>query len=146
MTLTDPNELKIYTDGGARGNPGPAAIGVVVYHGEQLITTLSEYIGITTNNEAEYKAVIAACKWLEQSEIKPTKIEFFLDSELVVRQLTGVYKISKPHLQALAVQVNQALAAIPAVTFTHVPRVQNKEADALVNQALDQTAQSQNTQ
>jgi ribonuclease HI len=127
--------LEIYTDGGARGNPGPAGIGV---HAQPLFQ-LSEYIGETTNNVAEYTAAIRALEYLVNENIQVDNINFFLDSELVVKQIKGEYKVKQPHLSTLCLKVHQLLRQIPSskISFRHVPRTQNKIADSLANQALD---------
>ena len=154
---TDKETIIIYTDGGSRGNPGPAAIGVVIYDGDKhLLKSYGKTIGIATNNEAEYGAVIFA---LEKSralfgkeKIKEMQCEVRMDSELIVRQLNGHYKIEQERLFPLFVKLwNLRIDFGPSprqsglrpreggsLTFTHVPRERNREADRLVNQALDQ--------
>lgn len=133
---------KIFCDGGARGNPGPAAIGFVAK--DELGHTLVRFrqtIGTATNNVAEYQAVIAALDWLSQNPqfILPSRpITFVLDSVLVANQLQGNYKIKEPHLKVLAEKTSVLKKTIPTpIIFTSVPRSLNTEADALVNQALD---------
>ncbi|MCK4540398.1 ribonuclease HI family protein [Candidatus Parcubacteria bacterium] len=129
-------KIKIYTDGGARGNPGPAGIGVVVYdEKDDIIDTKSEYIGETTNNQAEYKAVIAAFELIGNYEVN--EINFFLDSELVVKQLNREYKVKNKGLSPLFVKVYNSILKYKKVTFTHVRREFNKEADKLANIAMD---------
>jgi ribonuclease HI len=126
----------IYTDGGARGNPGPAAIGAVIKDGKgELIAEISEYIGETTNNQAEYRAVIAAIE--KAKELGAEELEFFLDSELVVKQLNREYKVRDKDLAPLFVKIYNAMMGFKKVTFKHVRREMNKEADKLVNEALD---------
>lgn len=126
----------IYTDGGARGNPGPAGIGAVIKNGEgENIAEISEYIGETTNNQAEYRAVIAGIK--KAQELKAEELEFFLDSELVVKQLNREYKVKNKDLAPLFVQIYNATLSFKKVTFTHVRREFNKEADKLANIAMD---------
>lgn len=130
------NKLVIYTDGGARGNPGPAAIGVVVYgKGEKPLKQVSQYIGETTNNQAEYKALIRGLT--EAQTLGATELECFLDSELVVKQLTGKYKIKETGLSALAIDALRLTNKFLKVEFKHVPREKNSLADSLVNEALD---------
>ncbi|PWB38964.1 MAG: ribonuclease H [Parcubacteria group bacterium] len=126
---------RLFSDGGARGNPGPAAIGAVLYNGTKTIGTVSEYIGETTNNQAEYKAVIAGLKLALENKI--TELHCFLDSELVVEQLNRNYKVKDKELAKLFVQVWNLSQSFKKVTFQHVRREQNKFADKLVNQALD---------
>jgi ribonuclease HI len=130
------NKLIIYTDGGARGNPGPAAIGAVIKDEKgELLAEISEYIGETTNNQAEYKAVIAAIE--KAKKLGALELEFFLDSELVVKQLNREYKVRDKDLAPLFVKIYNAMMGFKKVTFKHVRREMNKEADKLVNDALD---------
>lgn len=129
--------IKIFTDGGARGNPGPSGIGVVIYDiNDNLIKQKSEFIGHATNNQAEYKAVIAAFELLGQD--KPSEINFFLDSELVVKQLKGEYKVKNKDLAPLFLKIHNNIVLHKKVTFKHIPRELNKEADKLANIAMDQ--------
>ncbi|MBI4119633.1 MAG: ribonuclease HI family protein [Parcubacteria group bacterium] len=136
-TLFGEGKLIIYTDGGARGNPGPAAIGVVVGSKQY-----GEYIGETTNNVAEYKAVIFAFKKAKQlmgkTKAKAAEVEVRMDSELVVRQMTGKYKIMDKNLQLLFVEIWNLRLDFKKVDFIHIPREQNKIADKMVNKALDE--------
>lgn len=137
-------KLTINCDGGARGNPGPAAIGVHATVSSQPLFSLSEYIGETTNNVAEYTAVIRALEYLVANQIKADTIDFILDSELVVKQIKGQYKVKQPHLQKLHLSLRQLLHHLTTfqlsrqITFTHVKRELNQEPDRLANQALDQ--------
>ena len=129
-------KLIIYTDGGARGNPGPAGIGAVLKNeAGEIVAEISEYLGVATNNQAEYKAVVAAIK--KAKELGATELDFFLDSELVVKQLNREYKVKNHDLATLFVQVYNAVLGFKKVTFKHVRRELNKEADRLVNKALD---------
>ena len=130
---------RIHTDGAARGNPGPAAIGIVVQdEGGRVVYEASRSIGTKTNNEAEYLALIAALEYLLESRI--TEADFFLDSELVVKQLTGVYRVKEPRMQSLHARVTMLLNAVPKHSFQHVRRADNARADALANEALDAEA------
>ncbi len=135
-TLFSNSKLIIYTDGGSRGNPGKAAIGVVVGEKEY-----SEYIGIKTNNQAEYMALVFAFKKTRQllgkDKSKKTELEVRMDSELIVRQLNGQYKILDTELQPFFLEVWNLRLDFKSVIFVHIPREQNKKADALVNYALD---------
>jgi len=128
--------LIVHTDGGARGNPGPAGIGVYVTdESGQVVMEHSRYIGETTNNQAEYTAVIDAlehCKTLGADEV-----DFFLDSELVVRQLNRQYKVRDADLAPLFLRVWNLSIGFRKASFTHVRREFNKNADRLVNQAID---------
>jgi probable phosphoglycerate mutase len=135
--------IVIHTDGGARGNPGPSGIGVTIADADGvLLVELSEYIGVGTNNVAEYTAVKYALTHLQTLFPKPQDIElnFFLDSQLVERQLTGVYKIKEPTLQMLAMQVKTLYTPFGKTTFTYIPREKNKDADRLANEAMDKNS------
>jgi ribonuclease HI len=129
-------KLVLHVDGGARGNPGPAAIGVVVSEpGGRVVDELAERIGVATNNVAEYRAVLRA---LERArELHATEVEIVGDSELVARQLSGAYKVKHPVLKPLYEQAVAALRGFEAWTVRNVPRAENARADALVNAALD---------
>jgi len=129
-------KLRLHVDGGARGNPGPAAIGVVIADArDEVIAELAERIGVATNNVAEYRAVLRA---LERArELGATEVEVVGDSELVARQLAGVYKVKHPALKPLYEQATAALRGFESWSVRSVPRDQNADADALVNAALD---------
>lgn len=130
------NKLIIYTDGGARGNPGPAGIGAVLKDEKgEIIDEVSEYIGETTNNQAEYRAVIAAIE--KAKKFGAAELDFFLDSELVVKQLNREYKVRDKDLAPLFMKIYNAMMGFKKVTFKHVRREFNAEADRLVNIALD---------
>ena len=129
-------KIIIYTDGGARGNPGASAIGAVI--GSK---GYAEFIGEGTNNEAEYKAVIFALKkakaLLGKEKIKQTEVKLHSDSELLIRQLNGEYKIMEPRIQQLFIEVWNLKIDFGKIQFTLIPREKNKEADKLVNEVLD---------
>lgn len=128
-------KLFLYTDGGSRNNPGQAAIGVVLMDNENVLEKFGKKIGIATNNEAEYAALIAG---LEVSvKYHPEELVCFMDSELVVKQLTGVYRIKDPKMQKLAVKAKSLEKNISKIQFKYIPRKQNSVADSLVNFALD---------
>ncbi len=131
------NKVVVYTDGGARGNPGPSGIGAVITdEAGLLLAEVSEYIGEATNNQAEYKAVVAA---LEKAKaLGAVEVNLFADSELVVKQLNREYKVKHPDLAPLYIKVYNLSQAFKKITFTHVRREFNKEADALVNKAIDE--------
>lgn len=133
--------LKIFCDGASRGNPGPAAAAFVVYdQGDHLLYQSSQYLGKQTNNFAEYTAVLLAHSWLlHDQSFHPGQVDFFLDSELVVKQLTGLYKIKNPPLLLIARKIF-ALSSSHSfpVTYRHVIRKNNSQADALANHAIDQ--------
>ncbi len=128
--------LILNTDGAARGNPGPAAIGVVVtdLHG-QVVQELGHAIGVATNNEAEYRALLRALECAEQHGAQAIIVQ--TDSELMARQLQGVYRLRAANLRPLFERAQRAIARFPRVTIRHIPREQNRRADALANQALD---------
>lgn len=129
-------KLIIHSDGGARGNPGPAGIGAII-HDEQgkVVAELSEFIGNTTNNQAEYQALIIG---LEKAlALKAEQVDCFLDSELVVKQIKREYKVKNKELAPLFLKVYNLLTQFKQANFTHIPREQNKEADRLANEAMD---------
>ena len=133
--------ITINTDGGARGNPGPAGIGVVISDGKNRLAEIKERIGETTNNVAEYTAVIRALGWLQANidQLKPDRINFYLDSMLIINQIIGVYKIKQEHLKLLNQEIQSKIKSINLpINFNYIPRTQNKLADKLVNQALDE--------
>ncbi|MBI4142848.1 ribonuclease HI family protein [Candidatus Uhrbacteria bacterium] len=128
--------VRVFTDGGARGNPGPAGFGVVVQdaHGK-VLEAFGEYIGETTNNQAEYRGMIAA---LERAKsLGATEVDAFADSELLVKQLHRVYKVKNAGLAPLFVKIWNLAQSFRTCTFTHVRREQNTGADAMVNAAID---------
>jgi ribonuclease HI len=130
------NKVIICTDGAARGNPGPAAIGATLKDDKgNPIARISRRIGITTNNQAEYRAIIAA---LEKAiKLGARYVELYADSELVVKQLNGRYKVKKSALRQLYQEVIQLIGSLEGFTIAYIPREQNREADELANQALD---------
>lgn len=129
-------KLKTYSDGGARGNPGPAAIGVVIYsENDTVLFKTGEYIGEATNNQAEYKALIKAMG--QAANLGAGDLVCYLDSELVVKQMQGKYKVREAGLQTLAAIALKTMKSFSSVEFVHVRREKNKLADKLVNEALD---------
>lgn len=141
-------KIQVFADGGSRGNPGPAAVGFVVKSTQgKILFQLGKKIGSATNNVAEYTAVIEALKWLKQSKIncqQPASpaggltINFYLDSQLIVNQLNGIYKIKKVHLRNLIIQIRQLEREIGGhIGYNYIPRQKNKEADSLLNQSFD---------
>lgn len=132
----------VYADGGARGNPGPAAIGFVLQDGKgAIIKQVGEVIGETTNNVAEYRAVIAGLKKLKaligKEKCSTAEINVRMDSELVVRQMNAEYKIREPQLVPFFVELWNLRQDFGSVTFMHVRREENRGADRMVNEALD---------
>lgn len=129
-------KLIIFTDGGARGNPGPAGIGAVIYNDKkEKLVEISKYLGETTNNQAEYQALISALK--KAKEIGGRELDVFLDSELVVKQLNREYKVKNKDLAPLFLEVYSLSLNFSKIKFTHVYREKNKEADRLANEAMD---------
>lgn len=129
--------LRLYTDGGARGNPGPAGIGMVIEDGTgRRLWGGHAYLGVATNNQAEYRALIAGLR--KVAEWSPEDLVVHMDSELVVKQLTGVYRIKDSNLQALAAEARKLLNAFPRAKLTHVRREKNQGADTLANRAMDE--------
>lgn len=128
----------IYTDGGARGNPGPSGAGIVIIDGDNTME-FKQYLGdMQTNNWAEYEAVVIALGRALEMLLRDRDIEFRLDSKLVVEQLMGNWKIKEPNLKVQAQKVHALLKDFGKVRFTYVPREENKDADRLVNEALDE--------
>lgn len=132
--------ITVYCDGGARGNPGPAAYGFVVKKNGQIIKSGSGYLGKNTNNFAEYMALIEALNWLSR-EYKKNDLKIFLDSKLVVSQLSGLYKVKSSTIRELVFQVRQLEPIFGRISYHHIGREQNKEADKLVNLELDRKTQ-----
>lgn len=136
--------INVYTDGGARGNPGPAAIGVFVIDEKRaVLARIGKKIGHATNNVAEYTAVIEGLTWIAGNinKLNIDRVNFFLDSQLVVSQLNGIYKIKNAVLRELLFSIREKEASIGSViSYTHIPRAKNKNADKLVNVALDNTS------
>jgi ribonuclease HI len=136
---SDERVFVAYADGASRGNPGPSAVGVVIYNGEGLeVHRESRRVGHGTNNEAEYRAAIAA---LEAAiGLGAERVELRMDSELVVRQLTGRYRVRNPRLKPLHGRLLDLRARLESVAFRNVPRTGNRLADMLANQALDRSS------
>ena len=130
-------KLNTYTDGGARGNPGPAATGIVIKNqAGKILAEYGEYLGKQTNNYAEYSALISALK--KAKELHAKDVECVLDSELVAKQMKREYKVKEPGLQKLFIQAYNATGQFKKVSFKYIPREKNKEADRLVNKILDE--------
>lgn len=127
---------KLYTDGGARGNPGPGAIGIVIMNDkDEVIYEASKYIGKCTNNEAEYTALQQGLK--DSLDRKIESLDVFMDSELVVKQLNGEYKVKNDRLKDIYNEIKKISTGFSKVTYSHIKREKNKKADLLVNEALD---------
>lgn len=137
--------LKIFCDGGARGNPGPAAWAFLVYDEENhLLAKKNEKMAVATNNSAEYTAVFKALGWLAENRFKISQggeaeqVTLLLDSQLVVSQLNGLFKVKNPQIRELVVQIREAeQAAGGNISYALIPREENSLADRLVNQTLD---------
>lgn len=131
-------KIVMYTDGGSRNNPGPAAIGVFL---ETLHKQFGHFIGVKTNNEAEYEAVIYGLKKIKElvgkDKVKNIEVEIFLDSEFVAKQMNHEYKVKEERIQKLFLEVWNLMLDFKAVSFKHILREKNKVADAMVNEVLD---------
>jgi len=134
-------QLNVFCDGGARGNPGPAATGFLIKDQKgKILEKTGKFIGQTTNNVAEYQAVIEALKWLKDNfRLTISSYQFFLDSKLIVNQLNGLFKIKNGKLRELVVEIRQLEQRVGGnVSYQFIKREKNQEADQLVNQVLDQ--------
>lgn len=134
--------VNVFTDGGARGNPGPSAIGVYIEDSShKKVAGFGKTIGVATNNVAEYKAVIGALDWIIENKkefSKEAKVYFFMDSKLVCSQIIGVFKVKNADLRNLLFDVREREAQISfPIYYKHIPREENTKADAFVNEALD---------
>jgi len=136
-------EVKLYADGGSRGNPGPSAAGFVLFDKDgQILQKNGVYLGVTTNNQAEYQALKAG---LEASKTLGARIiDVYMDSLLVINQMKGVFKVKNRDLWPVHESINNLVASFKEVSFTHIPRELNKLADAEVNQTLDAESNKQN--
>ena len=136
MSPTPANYLIAHTDGGARGNPGPAGYGVVIHDARgHKVAALSQYLGRQTNNFAEYQALIGALEYaIEQG---PKALKVISDSELLVRQIKGIYKVKEPTLRDLHARAKELIAQLEWFEIEHVLRGHNREADELANRAMD---------
>ncbi|MCF7835651.1 MAG: ribonuclease HI family protein [Candidatus Marinimicrobia bacterium] len=146
--MSSKEKIIIYTDGGSRGNPGPAGVGVVIANTQnQIIKKYSKFLGVKTNNEAEYEAVILALEkakhFFGKDKAKKTDIEFRMDSELVARQLRGEYRLKEEKLFPLFIKIWNLKVDFGETSFMEIPREKNKEADALANEAMDSEKQKQ---
>lgn len=133
------NTIQIHTDGGSRGNPGPAALGVAI--GPPINKGYSKFLGTATNNEAEYQAVVFALEkvraLLGKENVKKVTLEFLMDSDLAVHQLSGQWKIEGQTIIPFFIKIWNLRMDFGPITFRHIPREENKEADRLVNLELD---------
>ncbi len=133
-----------YTDGGSRGNPGPAGYGVQIVDGSDgsVVAELSEALGKTTNNVAEYRALLAALQWGASNGVD--RLHIRADSELLVKQMLGEYRVKNAGLQPLHEEARALCRRIGRVTFEHIRRDRNREADRLANRAMDVAARGMN--
>lgn len=129
-----------HVDGGARGNPGPAGYGVHITRDDGTVVDLKEAIGIATNNIAEYNGLLAALRWAVDQGVRSLHVR--ADSELMVKQMRGQYRVKNPGLQPLHEEARRLAGRIGDVTFEHVRRERNQDADRLANQAMDEAAAS----
>ncbi len=137
-------KLFLYTDGGARNNPGPAATGFLIKNSAgEILKKGGTFLGVATNNEAEYQALIEGLQ--AAKEFKPSHLDCFLDSSLAVNQLNGRFKIKESRLRKLVLEAKTLEQKFASVRYQHVPREKNKEADTLVNQILDEKSNPQNS-
>ena len=134
-------KVVIYTDGGARGNPGPAGAGAAIFDEQgATLAEVSDYLGETTNNVAEYEALTRALGAVHRmfgKKLHDMRVEIRMDSELIVKQMQGAYKIKAPGLKPHFMEVKKLLLHMPHHSFMHIPREENEKADALVNAAID---------
>jgi ribonuclease HI len=137
-------KLILHIDGASRGNPGPAGIGVVIADvSGTVLAEVSEYIGEVTNNVAEYKALLKGLQ--EAARIGAKDVSIYSDSELLVKQMNGQYRVRHPGLLPLYNQARNVIPLFDHISFTHIPREQNSRADELANQALDEQAKTCNS-
>lgn len=127
--------ITVYTDGGSRGNPGPAGTGVVIKDGDTVLEAFGAYLGTKTNNQAEYEALLAGLE--RAAKHTDDQLAVVMDSELIIRQMNGQYKVKSPELKKLHHQAKALCENFKTVTFSHTLREGNTQADALVNRAID---------
>lgn|SRR3989344_2888256 len=128
--------ITVFCDGGSRGNPGKSAFGFVVKNNGQIIKEEAGYIGIATNNFAEYTALIRALEWLSYHK-KGEQLQINMDSQLVVSQLNGLYKVKNATIRELLFKVKELEGSFAKVIYRHIPREENAHADKLLNETLD---------
>lgn len=136
MNKTSVQELIVYSDGASRNNPGEAGAGVFIMQDGKPLERIARYLGMTTNNIAEYSAAITG---LERAvQLGASSVRLFADSELLVKQVNGLYKVKNEGLKPLHARVKELIAKIGSVDVQYIPRAMNKEADALANKAIDE--------
>jgi ribonuclease HI len=135
------SKISIFTDGGSRGNPGPAALGVFIEdENHQELVRIGKTLGETTNNIAEYSAIVEGFNWAlrNKKKLNIEKINFYMDSQLACSQLTGLFKVKNPTIREFVFEIRKIEAALKIpIFYTHIPREENTRADFMVNQALD---------
>lgn len=132
------SKIIIYTDGGARNNPGPAGAGVVIFEGGKKVAEVKKFLGNQTNNWAEYEALILGLEEAKRLGFVGRELEIRMDSKLAVEQVLGNWKIKEPTLKPQVAKVRSLIDNFPESRLVHVPREENAEADALVNEAIDE--------
>ena len=139
MPKTSSSHIVVHCDGGSRGNPGPAAAGCVIVNSAGNTRYLcGKYLGVATNNQAEYQAIKLALEVIQDNFEKGTDAQFYLDSLLAVQQLRGLYKVKSPNLREILLEIRPLETILGSVYYNHVRREKNVEADAMVNKALDE--------
>lgn len=140
-------QIKLFTDGGARGNPGKAGYGFVVYDvtsgSEIILEKCGNYMGVATNNQAEYEGLISGLTWIINADLGELHLKIFMDSLLIVNQVKGEYKVKNAALLTQYQKVSNLLTKIPSYEIAHIPRSKNHVADSLYNQAIDEQLNSQ---
>ncbi len=129
--------IELYTDGASRGNPGHSALGAVAYKDGAKLFAISEYLGVNTNNYAEYMAALRALEKLIKMNMQNETVKLHADSKLLVEQARGTWKVKHPNIKPLYIKLKELLECFPDIEFVHVAREKNKEADSLANKALD---------
>jgi len=140
------SKISIFTDGGARGNPGPAALGVFIEdENHKELARIGKTLGETTNNVAEYSAIVEGFHWALANKEKfgLERINFYMDSQLACSQLTGLFKVKNPKIREFVFEIRKIEAELKIpIYYTHIPREENTKADFMVNQALDNSLQN----
>ena len=134
------NRVKACFDGASRGNPGEAAWGAIIHNGEKVVT-ISEHLGVMTNNEAEYHGLIGVLEWALKHGV--TDLHVFSDSQLVVGQMTGIYRVKAKNLFPLFFRATELRKSLPVFTISHIPRSENSEADKVVNMEIERNRLSE---
>jgi ribonuclease HI len=130
-------EYFIYCDGGSRGNPGPSGSGAVIFKNKEIVSQISEYIGVQTNNYAEYSSLLFSLQECIKLGINETKIDIFMDSKLVVEQVNKRWKVKSDNIKILYSQIMELLKTFSNTSITHIPRKLNSIADSLANKAMN---------